>query len=174
MKLIIYGSKYGTTKKYALHLSNITNIPLKEYKDVKNIDSYETIVYFGALYAGGVLGMKKTFAKLINLENKKIIIATVGLGDPKILENTNNIKAGMKKQISNELYEKAHIYHLRGGIDYSKLSLTHKTMMKLLYKKAKSLPDEKRNEETNTFIETYNEVVDFVDFNSLAPIIDYI
>ncbi|MGI6359847.1 MAG: hypothetical protein ACOX02_02235 [Acholeplasmatales bacterium] len=46
--------------------------------------------------------------------------------------------------------------------------------MKLLYKKAKSLPDEKRNEETNTFIETYNEVVDFVDFNSLAPIIDYI
>lgn len=174
MKLIIYGSKYGTTKKYALHLSNVTNIPLKEYKDVKNIDSYETIVYFGALYAGGVLGMKKTFAKLINLENKKIIIATVGLGDPKILENTNNIKAGMKKQISNELYEKAHIYHLRGGIDYSKLSLTHKTMMKLLYKKAKSLPDKKRNEETNTFIETYNEVVDFVDLNSLSPIIDYI
>ena len=141
------------------------------YQKIKN--QYPQNAVYQYKY-GGVLGMKKTFAKLINLENKKIIIATVGLGDPKILENTNNIKAGMKKQISNELYEKAHIYHLRGGIDYSKLSLTHKTMMKLLYKKAKSLPDEKRNEETNTFIETYNEVVDFVDFNSLAPIIDYI
>lgn len=172
MKVIIYGSKYGSTKKYAEHLANITKIPLIEYKDIKNINIYETIIYFGALYAGGVLGMKKTFKKLINLENKKIIIVTVGLGDPKVLENINNIKEGIKRQLSNELYKKAQIYHLRGGIDYSKLNLTHKTMMTLLYKKAKSLPDDKKDEETKTFIETYNEVVDFVDFNSLGPIIE--
>lgn len=172
MKVIIYGSKYGSTKKYAEYLAGNTNIPLIEYKEVKDINRYETIIYLGALYAGGVLGMKKTFKKLINLENKKIIIATVGLGDPKVLENTINIKEGIKRQLSNELYEKAHIYHLRGKINYQKLNVAHKTMMKLLYKKAKSLPDDKKDEETKTFIETYNEVVDFVDFNSLGPIIE--
>jgi len=60
MKIIIYGSKYGTAKQYAMELSKKTNIKAESYKDIKNIDEYETIVYIGALYAGGVLGMTKT------------------------------------------------------------------------------------------------------------------
>ena len=42
MKIIIYGSQYGTARKYA----------------------------------GGVLGMKKTLAKISQCQKKKIIIAT--------------------------------------------------------------------------------------------------
>ena len=34
-------------------------------------------LYIGALYAGGVWGLAKTFKKISNCENKKIIIATV-------------------------------------------------------------------------------------------------
>ena len=54
------------------------------------------------------------------------------------------------------------------GIDYSKLGLKHKTMMKLLYNKAKNLPEEKKNAEIMAMIETYNKQVSFVDFDSLA------
>ena len=57
-------------------------------------------------------------------------------------ENINNIENSMKRQLSNEIYEKASIYHLRGGIDYSKLNFLHKTMMRQLYKKVKGLPEE--------------------------------
>lgn len=174
MKIIIYGSQYGTAKQYAEELSKNTNIKAESYENIKNIDEYEMIIYIGALYAGGVLGMSKTFKKMSNCKNKKIVIATVGLADPMDTENTNNIKSSMKKQLSNEIYEKAYIHHLRGGIDYSKLNFAHKTMMNLLYKKAKSLPEEKKTAEVKAMIDTYNQKVNFVDFSSLECIISEI
>lgn len=71
MKIIIYGSKYGTAKSYALELVKRTNIDVKHYKQIKRINNYESIIYIGALYAGGVLGMKKTFKKLTNFSSKR-------------------------------------------------------------------------------------------------------
>lgn len=171
MKIIIYGSKYGTAKKYAEELAKQSNIKTESFENIKSIDEYETIIYVGALYAGGVLGMAKIFKNISNCDNKKIIIATVGLADPMDVENTNNIKNGMKRQLPNEVYEKAFIFHLRGGIDYSKLNFAHKTMMSLLYKKAKGLPEEKKTAEVKAMIDTYNQKVDFVDFSSLENII---
>ena len=172
VKIIIYGSKYGTTKQYAEELARKTGIDLKCYEDVTDINLYNTVIYIGGLYAGGVFGMKKTFAKISQCQRKKVIIATVGLADPMDTENTNSIKNSMKRQLSNELYENAHIFHLRGGIDYSRLSFKHKTMMGLLYKKAVSLPEDKKTAEVKAMIETYNKKVDFVDLDSLTAIIN--
>lgn len=73
------------------------------YDDVLDINIYDTIIYFGALYAGGVMGMKKTFNKLSSVPDKNVIIATVGLADPTDEENTNTIKKGIEKQLSKEL-----------------------------------------------------------------------
>ena len=174
MKIIIYGSQYGTAKQYAEELARKTSIDLKSYEDVTDINRYDTVIYVGGLYAGGVLGMKKTLAKMSQCQSKKIIIATVGLADPMDTANTNSIKNSMKRQLSNELYENAHIFHLRGGIDYSRLSFKHKTMMGLLYRKAVGLPEEKKTAEVKAMIETYNQKVDFVDFESLNQLIDCI
>ena len=174
MKIIIYGSQYGTTRKYADELAKRTNIECKSYEDVIDIDQYNTVIYIGGLYAGGVLGMKKTLAKISQCQNKKIIIVTVGLADPMDADNTDNIKSNMKRQLSKELYENAHIFHFRGGIDYSYLNFRHKTMMGLLYKKAVGLPEEKKTAEIKAMIETYNQKVDFVDFESLNQLIDCI
>lgn len=135
MKIIVYGSQYGTAQQYAEELARKTNIDLKSYEKVTDINRYDTVIYVGGLYAGGVLGMKKTLAKMLQCQRKKVIIVTVGLADPMNTDNTDNIRNGMKRQLSKELYENAHIFHLRGGIDYSRLSFKHKTMMGLLYKK---------------------------------------
>ena len=171
MDIVIYGSQYGTAKRYAEELANRTRFVLKSYEDVEDINTYETIIYIGALYAGGVMGMKKTFKNMKDCRKHRIIIATVGLADPSDKENTDTIKNGMKKQLSKEVYDKAMIVHLRGGIDYSKLGFKHKTMMGMLYKKAVTLPEEKKTAEVKAMIETYNKRVDFVDFNSLDSII---
>ena len=64
MKIIIYGSQYGTTKQYAQELSKKTGIKAEKYTDIQDINQYETIIYLGALYAGRVLGMKKTLNKV--------------------------------------------------------------------------------------------------------------
>ena len=172
--IIIYGSCYGSTKQYAEELSKRTNIEAISFKNVKKINAYNTIIYLGGLYAGGVLGMAKTIKKLKDFSNKKIIIVTVGLSDPTDEVNKNNIRNNIKNQIQKEIFEKAKIFHLRGGIDYSKLNFAHKTMMKLLYNSVKNLPEEKLTAEDRAMIETYNKKIDFIDFSSLEQIISEI
>ena len=96
------------------------------------------------------------------------------MADPNDIENANAIKASIRRQLSNDIYTKAFIYHLRGGIDYSKLSFKHKTMMALLYKKVKSLPEKKKTAEIKAMMETYNKQVYFVDYTCLNKIIEII
>ena len=172
MKIIIYGTRYGAAKKYAKELSRRTEIPCVSYEEIDDINIYDTIIYIGSLYAGGVQGMKKTMAKYEVGKDKKLIIVTVGLADPTDKENTDHIKGGVKKQLPAGVYEQATVLHLRGAIDYTKLNFNHKTMMGLLVRKAKNLPEEKKNAEVRAMIETYNQVVDFVDYESLSSIID--
>lgn len=137
--IVIYGSQYGTAKQYAEELVRRTGIELCPYDEVGDINSYGFIAYIGALYAGGVKGMKKTFGQLASCTGKTILISTVGLADPTDAENVETIERGMRRQLSAEVFEAAHIFHLRSGIDYSKLGFRHQTMMRLLCNKAKYL-----------------------------------
>lgn len=173
-KIIIYGSQYGSTKRYAMELSKRTGIQVQNYEEVKELSSYSTIIYMGGLYAGGVLGLSKTIKLLAPNSSQTIIIATVGLADPKDKANTYSIKSSIKKQVPEDIYEKAKIIHLRGGIDYSILSFKHKAMMKVLYTMTKNTPEEKQTADTKGLIETYNQVVDFVDFETLNEVMDVI
>ena len=172
--IIIYGSHYGITKQYAKELSRRTNIEAISFENVKEINNYDKIIYLGGLYAGGVLGMSKTLKKLNKISNKTIILVTIGLADPTDEKNINNIRNNIKSQIQKEIFEKAKIFHLRGGIDYSKLNFVHKTMMKLLYNAVKNVPNEKQTAENRAMIETYNKKVDFIDFSGLDKIINEI
>ena len=169
--IILYGSHYGTTKLYAEELSRRTNIEVSSFKTIKDINQYDTIIYLGGLYAGGVLGMAKTLKNLNDVSHKKIILVTVGLADPTDEVNKNNIRNNIKRQLKKEVFEKAKIFHLRGGIDYSKLNFGHKTMLRLLYDSIKNLPEEKQTAEDKAMIETYNKKVNIIDFSSLDDII---
>ena len=169
--IIIYGSQYGTTKMYAEELSKRINVKALSFEKIDDINKYNKIIYLGGLYAGGVLGMSKTFKKLNDMNNRRIILVTVGLADPKNTENINNIRNAIKRQLSKNILEKIKIFHLRGGIDYSKLNFVHKTLMNLLYKKAKNLPEEKKTVEDKAIIETYGKKVSFIDFSDLDGIV---
>ena len=72
------------------------------------------------------------------------------------------------------IYKNSLIFHLRGGIDYSKLNFKHKTMMKMLYHSLKNKPVESLTQEDKALIETYNTKVDFVDYDSLKQIVEVI
>ena len=50
-KVIVYGSEYGTTKRYADELSNKTGVKAFAYTDVHNLTTYDKILYLGGLYA---------------------------------------------------------------------------------------------------------------------------
>lgn len=170
--LIIYGSQYGTTKRYAEKFAEMTHFPVISYEDIKDLTDYERVIYFGALYAGGIKGLKNTVKKLSS--NTKLIIVTVGLADVCDRENISNIRNSIRKQVPEHLLKAASVFHLRGGINYSKLNLKHRAMMKMVYHSLKSKPVESLTQEDKAFIETYNKKVDFMDYNSLKQIAEAI
>lgn len=169
--IIIYGSIYGTSKRYADELGRRIQVEAVSYKELKDINEYTNVIYVGGLYAGGVCGMSKTLKKWKKEEKKSLCIISVGVSNHRAQKNVDAIRKNIKMQLPDELYQMARIYHLRGGINYSKLSGPHKVMMGLLYKKCKSIPEEQRDEETKALIETYNQIVDFVNFDDLDVIV---
>jgi len=167
--IIIYGSRYGSTKRYAERLAEITGLKAVFFKDVKSVAGYDRIVYLGALCAGGVMGLKKTVCCLS--ASQELFVATVGLADPTDAENVNHIRGCLKKQIPASHYDESKIFHLRGAIDYTKLGLKHRIMMKLLYSKVVKIPEAERNAEVRALIATYGKQVNFVNLDTLEPIV---
>ena len=167
---IIYGSEYGTTRRYAEQLSQLTGIPAMDYTSAKNLDGCELVIYLGGLYAGGVKGLKKTAKKFP--AGARLILVTVGLADVQDPKNIENIRRSLRTQLPAEVLQSAALFHLRGGIDYGRLSFAHKTMMTLLYNHARKLPPEQQNAETKAMIDTFGQKVDFVDFAALGPVAD--
>ena len=174
MKIIIYASQYGSTKQYADELSKRTGIETAEYTEVTDINQYDVIVYLAPLYAGRVMGLKKTLNKIRGIQDKKLVVGTVGLADPNDKKNREGIMIGMKEQLHGCIYDRARVYFLRGAIDYSNLNLKHKTMMAFIHRKVKGMKEEEKTAEIKAVIETYGKNVSYVDFGALNPIIDEI
>ena len=169
-RLIIYGSHYGTAKAYAEEFAQRTGIPAVNYTAKTDLSSYDEILHFGGLYAGGVKGLKDTLAALP--QSAKLLIVTVGLADVTKKENTDHIRESIRRQVPQSILARTSIFHLRGGIDYSRLTFLHKTMMSFVYKKAKNIPEEEKTAEDRDLLATYNQRVNFVDFSALDVIVD--
>ena len=166
--VIIYGSQYGTTKRYAEYLSEMTGIEAVAFKEAKKIDKYDRVIFMGALYAGSVLGLKKTVSKMS--PKQELVIVTVGLVDPNDPENIDYIRHSIKERIPADLYDETRILHLQGAIDYSHLSLKHRMMMAVIHSKLSKMPEEKLDTEAKTILATYGKKEDFVDFKSLEKL----
>lgn len=165
---IVYGSHYGTTERYAQELSRRVGIPAVDYRKMGEISSQNTVIYLGGLYAGGLVGLKKSLPKLKTAAN--LIVVTVGLADPEEEENVQYIRASVTKQLGEELTAKTTFIHLRGGIDYGKLNMLHRTMMRMLYSQIKKKPVDQLSEEDQELIATYGKKVDFTDLSSVEKI----
>ncbi len=172
--IIVYGSQYGTARRYADELSRRTGMQAVSYEGVDGLSSYGLVVFVGGLYAGGVMGLSETMKRFPLRPDQAMILGTVGLADPSDPSNIDSIRQSIRKQVPEALYGRIRIFHLRGGIDYRKLTFRHRTMMTLLYGKVRNLPPERRNAETEAFVDTYGKDVDFVDLSSLAGIQDEI
>lgn len=169
--LIVYGSKYGTTRRYAEELSRLTGLPAIPCGEFHRLAEGSILVYLGALYAGGVLGLKQAMKGLSLGDGQRLIVATVGLADPAEPQNRAHIRAALQKQLPPELSERAVLFHLRGGIDYAVLSPRHRAMMAAMCFSLRRKPARQRSAEDQALLETYGKQVDFTDLSALAPIV---
>lgn len=170
--LIVYGSHYGTTKYYAEQLSKRTGIPFINYKEIKDLADYQVVIHLGGLYAGNVRGLKNTLKRLP--QKTDLIIVTVGLSDVTDPKTIEAIRSSINNQVPKERLDRTTLFHLRGGIDYKHLKLSHRLMMMLLYYRCRSVPEEKQTPDVKGIIETFNKKISFVKNEDLDPIVQYI
>jgi menaquinone-dependent protoporphyrinogen IX oxidase len=173
--LIMYYSKYGTTKKYAEWIATELNGDIFDIKNVKQniLVNYETIILGSGLYAGNIKGINILLKNYETLKEKKLIIFTCGLADYNKIENINTINKRLEKIIPENIKNGIKIFYLRGGINYKKLNFKHKMMMGLLRKMIMRKGPDKMDEESKDFLETYGQTVDFMNKDSIVKIIKY-
>lgn len=173
---VIYKSKYGFTEKYARWIAQELGADLIEAGKVKPaaLPLYDVIVYGGGLYAGGVNGLS-VFKKIFPFfKNRPCYLFTVGAANVREEANLKSIRLSLKKALSPEMEEKLHIFHVRGGIDYSKLSLLHRVMMGMMARMIRKKPEAERSGEEKDILETYGGFVDFTDKAAIGEMVDRI
>jgi len=164
--VVVYKSKYGTTKRYAEWVAEALGAPLFESAEIKSsqLNDYDVVVYGGGLYAGIVDG-----AKLVT-ENfsKTLVLFTVGLFDPKVTDYAPILAKTFKPE------QNVKAFHFRGGIDYTKLNFLHKGMMAFVKREADNKRPDQRTSNDASIIETYNKEVDFSDKATIEPLVEYV
>ncbi|MCP1103329.1 menaquinone-dependent protoporphyrinogen IX oxidase [Aequitasia blattaphilus] len=166
--VVTYKSHYGTTKQYAQWIAEELGATLLERKEATpaELQKYDLVIHGGGLYASGILGIDLVVKNPIN----NLIVFTVGMANPETTDYTEIVH----KNIPEGLREKTKVFHLRGGMDYGKLSLPHRGMMAMMKKMTIDKKAEAElTDEDIAFKDSYGGNVHFIDRASIAPLIQY-
>lgn len=128
--LIIYKTKYGSTKQYAKWLSEELQdsklINMNEAKDI-NFNDYENVIIGSRIYIGKIEGLKFIIDKWNNLKTKNVYLYTVGMTSSNSSESISTYET-IPEYIRNTIkYIK-----LRGIIKKDRLSFIDKLIIKLM------------------------------------------
>jgi len=170
--VVIYKSKYGSTKKYAEWIAKSVNGELIENKNIKGdvLSKYDTIVYGGGLYGGGIAGVKLIKNNIDKLNDKKVIVFAVGTAP----EKEEHIQRFMKNNFDDEMKAKLNIFFLRGAMDFSKLTLIHKLMMSMFKRVIKKKGEDKLTEDDKRLLDSYVNPVDYTDKKNITAIVEFV
>jgi flavodoxin len=171
--VVVYKSKYGSTKKYAESISDRLNAELFECSDIKpdKLNEYDTIIFGGGLYASGINGISLITKNYQSIKDKNLIVFTVGLAST---DDKEIFKPIIEKNFAEEMSNKIRFFHMRGGIDYKKLSFVHKPMMAMMKKIVSKKKEEELTDEDKMMLDTYGDKVDFTDINTIEPLVQFV
>ncbi len=170
--IVIYKSKYGSTKEYAEWIAEDIGALAVDVKNIKadELTKYDTVIYGGGLYAemiGGISFITKNFDKITG---KKIAVFTTGLTPPECREYYDEYV--VKKNFKPHMIEKVKMFNFPGKMIVDELSFPHKTAIKALKKimSAKENP----NEMEQMLIKLCEESGDFTDRAAIKELVEYI
>lgn len=168
--VILYQSKYGSTKKYADWLSEKTGYDCIETKKarVNDLKDYDVIILGGGVYASGILGFQFLKKNIAALKDKKIAVFAVGASpyDEKAIMQSRELN--FKDELS-----KIPLFYCRGAWNEDKMSFGDRTLCKMLQKAvAKQNPDEYEPWQT-ALMSAVGQNCDWTDKSQLDPIIKF-
>jgi len=157
--VIVYESKTGFTKKYAMMLAERTKYKVLNVKDVSSLNADDEVIFLGWLKAGKIQGISK-----VRKLNLKAVCAT-GLARTAEPSPETVIERNKIKDIP--------FFYLRGGcLPVDELKGMDKLMIKMFLKMLKSRRD--KDEELIESITHMEKGYDGVDDKNLEPVLKWL
>lgn len=168
--VVVYKSKYGSTEKYATWIAEAVDADLIKMDDIKisTLKNYETIIYCGGLYAGGLLGFSTIKKNYTQLSDSKLIVVAVGA----TLKKSDDVMDVRNQNISEEMKGNVEFFLLRGGLNYKKMGLLDRFLMAMMLRSIKKKNASELDDDSKGFVATYGKVVDFTNKDAIQPIVD--
>ena len=169
--IVIYKTKYGSTKAYAEWIAEELGCEAYDVKKVKADDllAYDTIVYGGGLYAETINGVSFITKNIEKLAEKKIIVYSTGITPLHCREYYD--KMVMEKNFKGDIKEKVKVYNFLGKMIIEELSLPHRAALKTL----KKIMSGKENptEMEKMLIDLCEASGDFSDRAAISELVEY-
>lgn len=167
--VVIYKSKTGYTKVYAGWIAEALDCPAMELKSItaEDLKSYDTIIFGGGLYAGGIAGIKSITKNYDMLKDKNIVVWATGLSP----EGDDDIEKMWEKNLNEKQLSHIKTFYLRGGFDYNKLGTKDKLLMKAFRKMLEKEKEPKPGMEG--FLQSFHEPQDYCSKDNLKELVDY-
>ena len=170
--VVIYKSKYGSTKQYAYWIAEELSCDISENKGLKidDILKYDNIILGGGLYAEVINGITLINKNLNLLGNKKIAVFSTGITplECKYYYDTYVVK----KNFKNGIPDNVKIFNFLGKMLTGELTFAHKTALKSLKKIMSS--KENPSEMEKLLIDLCDVNADLTDKSQIYELIEYI
>jgi len=169
--IVLYKSKYGSTKAYAEWIAEELGCEAKETKGVKIDDLlvYDTIIYGGGLYAENIAGASLITKNIEKLRDKKLIVYTTGITPLDVREYYDG--EVLDRNFKPEIRQYIKVYNFMGKMILSELSAPHRAALKML-KKIMSGKENPTDLE-KMLIELCDADGDFTDKDAIKDLVDY-
>ncbi|MFA7637023.1 MAG: flavodoxin domain-containing protein [Monoglobales bacterium] len=170
--IVIYKSKYGSTKCYAEWIAEELSCEAVDAKKVKADDllKYDTIIYGGGLYAEMIAGITLITKNFEKIKDKNIIVFSTGITPLSYTEYYNDLM--LNKNFRPYMLEKIKVFNFMGKMIVDELSPVHKLAIKSLQK----LMAKKENptEMEKLLVDLCDADGDFTDRTAIKDLVEYV
>lgn len=169
--IIVYRSETGFTEKYAKWIAEELNcIAVKSSEITKErLLQSEIIIYGGGFYAGQIKGLKK-FKETLGKENlKKLIVFATGATPA---ESTEIVGKALEQNFTKEERTMIPAYYFQSGLNYERMSLKSKIMMKMFASMMAKKKD--KSEEEKIMAEGMMASSDLCRRECISPLVTYV
>lgn len=170
--IVIYKTKYGSTRTYAEWIADALNCDLRDAKHISlsELDGYDTIIYGGGLYGETINGVHFITRNFDKLKTKNIVVYTTGITPLDCREYYDKMVAD--KNFKPEMAEKIKMYNYLGKMLTRELSFVHRTALKSL--KALMQSKENPSEMEKLLINLCDVDADLTEKNAICELVEYV
>lgn len=170
--IVVYKSKYGSTKAYAEWIAEELGCKAVDAKGMKidELVKYDTIIYGGGLYAEIIAGVNLITKNIDKLAGKKIAVYSTGITPLDCRDYYD--KMVIEKNFKPEMLEHIKVFNFMGKMILDELSFPHRTAIKAL----KKLMGGKENstEMEKLLVDLCDADGDFTDREAIKDLVAYV